>query len=241
MARTLLIRGMLAGVLAALLAALFARIIAEPQVDLAIAFEAAHAHMATGAEGPELVSRETQKGLGLLTAAALYGAAVGGIFALAFAALYGRIATIGPRSLALLLAVGAFVAVALVPAIKYPPTPPAVGLHETVGLRTVAYFGMIALSLAALAIAVRLGRGLSQRLGGFNAALAAGGCHVVLVAVVCAALPAINEVPADFPAVVLWDFRIASLAMQAILWLAIGIGFGAMADRALRRSEAGRG
>ncbi|WCM27974.1 CbtA family protein [Sphingomonas sp. QA11] len=240
MARTLLIRGMLAGVVAALLAVLFARLVAEPQVDLAIAFEAAKSHAMGGMDEPELVSRTVQKGLGLVIAVVLYGAAIGGIFALVFAGLYGRWSLLGPRSLALMLAVAGFVAIALVPALKYPPNPPAVGLHETVAFRTITYFAMIALSVVAMVIAAKLGRGLSQRLGGFNAMLVAGGCYVALVAAVQVVMPVINEVPVDFPAVLLWNFRMASLAMQAVLWAVIGIGFGAAAEHALRRGTRNR-
>jgi predicted cobalt transporter CbtA len=50
-------------------------------------------------------------------------------------------------------------------------------------------------------------------------------------------LPRINEVPADFPATVLWNFRVASLATQLVLWTAIGIGFGAMAKRVFQREN----
>jgi hypothetical protein len=45
-------------------------------------------------------------------------------------------------------------------------------------------------------------------------------------------LPPINEVPADFPAVVLWHFRIDSLAMQVIMWATLGLVFGAATERA---------
>ena len=242
MTRDLLIRGMIAGILAAILATLFARTLAEPQVDLAIAYEASHsaheAHNMPGmapAEEPELVSRTTQKGLGLLTALTLYGAAVGGIFSLVFAAVYGRIGALGPRSLALLLALGAFVAIALVPALKYPPTPPAVGQHETVAFRTIAYFSMIALSLVAMVVSMKISRALANRLGSFNTMLAGAAAYVVLIAAVQFVLPPINEVPADFPAVVLWNFRVASIAIQAALWVTVGIAFGALAERALRR------
>ena len=241
----LLWRGMLAGVIAAVLVFLFARVFAEPQVDLAIAYEAAHeqAEMAAqmaGAPGmahapePELVSRATQKGLGLLTAVTLYGAAVGGIFALVFAYAYGRLARISPRSLALALAGIAFLVIGLVPTLKYPPTPPAVGQHETVALRTEAFFLMIAFSIIAAVLALKLGRRLLARLGGLNAGLAAICAYVVIVAALQAFLPKINEVPADFPATVLWNFRVASIAMQAVLWSAIGLCFGAMARRAIQ-------
>jgi predicted cobalt transporter CbtA len=243
MTRGLLIRGMLAGVIAAVLVTLFARAFAEPQVDMAIAFEAAHtpmAHAMTGAHEVELVSRATQRGLGLFTALLLYSAALGGIFSLVFAVAYGRLSGLGPRSLALLLALGAFLAVALVPALKYPPTPPAVGLHETVGFRTSAYFMMIAMSIAALVLAFQAARGLAHRLGGFDAMLAAVAIYVFVLALAQTALPFINEVPTDFPAVLLWNFRVAALLMQVILWATIGIAFGWMAERQLTRATIGR-
>src|ERR1700740_74592 len=99
MTKDLLWRGMLVGILAAMLATLFARVVAEPQIDRAIGVEETHkAHdmMAMGSmpaheHEEELVSRETQKSAGLLTALVLYGAAVGGIFSLVFAYGYGRI------------------------------------------------------------------------------------------------------------------------------------------------------
>ncbi|TZG27233.1 CbtA family protein [Sphingomonas montanisoli] len=250
MTRDLLIRGMIAGIVAAFIVTMFARLVAEPQVDLAIAFEASrdqaahrhagHAMAMPAAPEPELVSRDTQKGVGLLTATALYGAAVGGIFSLVFAVIYGRVGTLGPRSLSLLMAIGAFIAIALVPAIKYPATPPAVGQHETVVFRTLTYFAMIALSVVAMVLAIKVGRAFANKAGPFNAMLIAAGAYVAIVIAVQFALPAINEVPADFPAVVLWRFRIASLGVQAILWVVIGIGFGATADRVLRKRLSSR-
>lgn len=234
MTRDLLVRGMLAGLLAAVLAAIFARIVGEPQVDLAIGVEAARAHMAHAAEEPELVSRAIQKGLGLFTAIGLYGAAVGGIFSLVFALTYGRAARIGPRSLALLLALAAFIAIGLAPALKYPPTPPAVGLHETVAFRTGAYFAMLGLSLIALALAVRFGLRAARRLGAINGVLVAAAIYVAAMALLQLALPVVDEVPADFPAVVLWNFRVAALGIQAVLWTAIGVAFGLLAERRLR-------
>lgn len=235
MTRDLLVRGMLAGVLAAVLAGLFALLVGEPQVDIAIAFEAAKDHAAHMAGAPELVSRAVQKSFGLFTAVILYGAAVGGVFALVFAAGYGRLARIGPRSFSLLLGGGAFLAIALTPALKYPPNPPAVGLHETVAFRTATYFGMIAFSLAALAAAIQFGRWAARRWGAFNGLLAAAGTYLGLAAVLLAGLPAINEVPADYPAIVLWKFRLAAIGMQAVLWAVTAVAFGWMAERVLRR------
>lgn len=236
MTRDLLVRGMLAGLMAAIAAVLFARLFGEPQVDLAIGFEEAHAHAMGMVEHAELVSRGVQKSLGLFTAVALYGAAIGGIFAIVFAVSYGRLAAIGPRSLALLLAAAAFVAVALAPALKYPPTPPGVGLHETIDYRTITYFAMIGFSLAGLVMAVWIGGWSGRRLGGFNGALTGAGAYLLMLAGLLLAMPAINEVQVDFPAVVLWKFRLAALGTQAVLWAVLGIGFGLMAEQVLRRS-----
>jgi len=238
MTRDLLWRGMLAGILGALLATLFARGFAEPQIDLAIGYEESHAvHHPGMPEEEELVSRTTQKGAGLVTALALYGAAVGGIFSLVFAYGYGRMGRLGPRSFALLLAALTFMLVVVVPAIKYPQTPPAVGKHETVALRTAAYFGMIALSLGAAVIAARI-RGAMARPGrGFDATLLAIMAYLGVVIIGQFLLPAINEVPGDFPAVLLWNFRVASMGTQLVLWTTIGLAFGYWAERVLKRQQ----
>lgn len=238
MAKDLLWRGLFAGLIAALVAGLFALAFAEPQIDRAIAFEQAHVaatHAGMAAPEEELVSRTTQKTAGLFTALALYGAAVGGLFALVFALAYGRIGAMGPRTLALMLALAAFVVVVLVPAIKYPPTPPAVGQHETVRLRTLAYFAMIALSLLAALAAGQVRHALLGRVERITALLLAGGAYILIVALLQNALPVVDEVPGDFPATLLWNFRIASLGAQLVLWLAMGILFGSLADRRLRR------
>jgi predicted cobalt transporter CbtA len=188
------------------------------------------------ADEPELVSRAMQKGLGLLTAALLYGAAIGGIFSLVFAYCYGRLAMTGPRTLALLLSLLAFALIVIVPAIKYPPNPPAVGLHETVGLRTAAYFAMIGMSVVACIVANRVRILCVSRIGQFNAFLAGGAAFIGIVALVQLGLPSINEVPADFSATILWQFRVASLGMQLVLWLTLGLTFGVFVERLFRKN-----
>ena len=53
----------------------------------------------------------------------------------------------------------------------------------------------------------------------------------LLVLAVGLILPGVNEVPDAFPAVVLWQFRIASIGAQALMWATLGLGFGAVAER----------
>ena len=253
MVGSLLLRGMLVGAVAGLLAFGFARAFGEPEIDRAISFEemtkaAPHAHgeahthgdahthsetQAREAAEPELVSRTTQSGIGLATGVLVYGAAVGGLFALVFAFAYGRVGRLGPRATAALLALGAYVAVVLVPSIKYPANPPAIGHADTIGSRTALFFLMILISVFALALAVTLARRLAAQFGAWNATILAGAAFVVVIAVAEYALPAINEVPDQFSAAVLWRFRVASLGIHAVMWTTIGLLFGALTERAM--------
>ena len=233
----LLMRGMLTGIVAGLLTFTFAKIAGEPQVDQAISFEE-KADAAKGeAPEPEIVSRHTQAGLGLLTGVVVYGAAVGGLFSLVFAYAYGRSGRLGARALSALLALAAFVAIVIVPNLKYPANPPSIGDPETIGYRTGLFFLMIAISLAATVFSLKLRRHAVARFGAWNGAIVAGAVFIVIIAVVQLGLPSINEVPATFPAALLWKFRLAALGMQAIMWTTIGLLFGVLVERAQQRSR----
>ena len=59
----------------------------------------------------------------------------------------------------------------------------------------------------------------------------AAAAYAVLVGIAMAVLPVIAETPADFPATVLYDFRLASFAGQLVLWAALGLIFGVLVER----------
>ncbi|MFH8680337.1 CbtA family protein [Streptomyces lydicus] len=228
--RTLLVRGMLAGLAAGLLAFGLAYLIGEPGVNAGIAYEDAHTHE----HEMELVSRAVQSTGGLATAVLVFGTAVGGIAALVFCCALGRIGRFGARATAALIAASAFVAVYLVPFLKYPANPPGSNEPDTIGKRTALYFGMIALTVLVGVGAVIVGRRLAGRFGNWNATLGAAAGFLAVIALAMAFLPTVNETPEDFPATVLWQFRLASLGIQALLWTAFGVIFGILAERALR-------
>ena len=250
----LLLRGMLAGIAAGLLTFAFARVAGEPQVNQAIAIEEnagasggaahEHEHANEAAEQPvdehasapehahgELVSRETQAGWGLLTGVVVYGAAFGGLFSLVFAYAYGRVGAMSARALSAWLALGAFVALVIVPNIKYPANTPAVGEPGTIGMRTGLFFLMIAISLAALVFSLQVRRRAALKFGAWNGSIVGGLVFVAIIAAVQTSMPVIDEVPAGFPAALLWKFRVAALGMQAIVWTTIGLLFGAIVER----------
>lgn len=239
-------RGMAAGLLAGLLAGLFAFVTGEPLLDRAIGLEeskyqegqasAAHGddgHM-SGGDGEEIFSRSTQK-VGLFVATGLSGTFVGGLFGLAFAYLRGRLATGSDWTRSLSLAAAIFVGAALIPFLKYPANPPTVGDPATIGARTDAYFAMVGLSLLAILGAWYASRRLRER--GVSAPvrqMAVGLGLVIVVAALFVGLPAATD-PGNFPAGLLWSFRISSLGTQLVLWAGLGVVFGLLCERANRR------
>jgi len=194
----LLVRGMLAGIAAGLLTFSFAKIVGEPQVDQAISFEE-KADAAKGeAPEPELVSRHTQAGLGLLTGVMAYSAAIGGLFALTFSAMVGRAGKLSANALSAWLATAGFIALVIVPSLKYPANPPSVGDPATIGYRTGLFFLMIVISLATMVFSLKVRRAAIARIGSWNASIAGAAVFVVIIAAVQIGMPAINEVPAAF-------------------------------------------
>lgn len=231
MLRTLLVCGLLAGLGGGLVAAGVAGLIGEPAVGEAIAYENAQA--AGESDGPELVSRDVQSTVGLLTATVAFGVALGGLFALVFAAAYGRTVRAGPARTSLWLAAGAFVVVHLVPFAKYPANPPGVGDPDTLTRRTTLFLVMIAISLLAAVAAARLRQFLASSFAPGVATVLSSGAYLILVVAAGLALPGVHEVPVGFPPEVLWDFREASMATQAALWATVGLIFAAAAERVM--------
>ncbi|GAB4917191.1 CbtA family protein [Mycobacterium avium] len=249
MEKRLIGAGLLAGAVGAVLAFVFARLCAEPVIARAIAFEdgRADAENAHGVHehGAELFSRGVQSGPGLGFGVLIFGLAMGALFAVLFSVVYAHTESISPQALSLLLAAGAFGAVYLVPFVKYPPNPPAVGQADTIGARTGWYLALVAAS-AGLAIgAVWLARRLEARLGPWNARLLSAAAYLVAIVAVAVLAPSVDETPAPlrdaagaivypgFPADVLYEFRLVSLTAQLVLWTGIGLVFAAVSGRLL--------
>jgi predicted cobalt transporter CbtA len=247
MMKDLLVRGMLAGLVAGVLAFGFAQLYGEPQIEYAIGFEQAaekaahatgakHEHASQQAEEGELVSRRVQATVGLLLATAVYGAGVGGLFAIVFALVYGRVGRFGPRTTSALLAAAGFVSIALVPFLKYPANPPGVGSGESLASRTSLFLVMIAVSIIALVLAIGLARMMAGRFGPRISAALGAVVFMAMVAIAQFMLPEVRGVPTGFSASELWHFRAASLGMQFLMWTTLGLVFGSLSAAVLKRS-----
>ena len=183
----------------------------------------------------ELVRRRIQAGIGLFTGVMVFNVAFGGLFARAVALVCGRMGDFSPRATAALLSAIGPVAACVVPNRKYPATPPSIGDPASIGVRRALYFRIIAISLAAMIAAGILRLRLVPRFGVWNAFPIAGVAYLIVGVTVGLALPTVNEVAEQYPTVVLWRFRIASMGAKLIMWTTIGLGFGALMSVRLPR------
>ena len=245
-ARDLLVRGLLAGLLAGIATFFVAYAVGEPSVGAAIAVEESGDHAADGhshgstVEEPTPsteVPRSLQSTAGLATATIVAGVTLGGLIGAVSALALGRFGGLGPRSTVLLVTGLGLLATYGVPYLAYPPNPPAVGQADTIGLRTALYFILVAVSLIVGVGAVLVARRIAPRWGAWYATLACAGSYGVVMAVTIAIMPSYNEVPADFPATVLYDFRRASLLIQLTLWGLTGLLTAELAYRLTLRGR----
>ncbi|AEF38800.1 CbtA family protein [Hoyosella subflava] len=230
-------RGALAGIAAGVLAGSVAFILGEPHIDAAIAIEEAHAHGAHGAHShgdDELVSRTGQK-VGLFLATSLTGMALGAIFG-TVAHYARRVASLSTTPFILLLTLLGWLAIAVVPFGIYPANPPAVGDPDTINQRTLLWLAAVGLGILACVAAAAVNRLLetawqSLRVASSTALFAA------IVGLGYLALPTFDDVPGDFPATLLWDFRVASFVSTAVLWASLGVAFAVLSERAARKQR----
>jgi hypothetical protein len=221
-------RGLVAGLVAGFAAGIYYLVVGEPLIDQAIALEAPSGE-------PELFSREAQR-LGLLAATSLYGISLGGLFAVAYGLIAPRLRSGTPWERSVRLAAAAFLGLWLVPFLKYPSNPPAVGEPATAELRANLYLLLVAVSIALVGLAYFVARRLEDRgLAAHVRLPLVVGAWALAVAVVFSVLPD-NPDPAEIPATLLWDMRLASAGGQLILWALLGAGFGGLLVRWLERA-----
>ena len=266
------------GAAGGLVAFVFARIFAEPLIQQGIDYEggrgeaeaalAAAAGGAPRARGPEIFSRAVQSGVGIgLGHGRCSGWRVGCFFGVAYCLALGRVGRVSARSLSLLVAGAGFLTLYLVPFLKYPANPPAVGNGATIAQRAGLYGVMVVACVVFAAAALWLGRRLRRPVrdlerdaarrarlrrgdrGRDGAAAVAGvaggdaGDTGALLTETPQPLrdPAGAIVYPGFDADVLYWFRLYSVLAQAMLWGVIGVAFGPLAERLVGRSgEHGR-
>lgn len=251
-------RYLLPGAVAGVAAFVFSHLMIAPLIDRAVEYEAerehAEAQLLGGGHdhGHELFSRAVQGNFGAAVGIAAFSIVMGVLFAVTYTVVRSVLARRGvradPTGLALLVAAGMFVAIALMPALKYPANPPGVGLPDTAAARSSAFLAITVISVVSASVAVAAGLAWSRRWGGWPASILAVGGYLAVMLSAVVLLPSFREVPGPlagpnglvldgFPAEVLAEFRLYSLMTQVLVWLAIGATFGWLV--AQRKTNAG--
>lgn len=202
----IILRGALSGFVAGVLGFVFAKIFAEPVIEKAIDYESgrdaalAALNRAAGrpvvADGPEIFSRTIQSTVGVATGLIGFGTAMGALVGVAYLLLHGRVA-VRPRQLAWMIAAFGFVGVFLLPFVKYPANPPAIGHDFTITTRGHLYLIMVAASLVLLGAAVVLTRRLMRRYDVLPAILLAALGFAVLYGLLVGFLPSLGDLAAN--------------------------------------------
>lgn len=199
-------RGALAGLIAGILGYVFARIFAEPVIQQAIDYESGRGEVlaalntaagrAIEPDGPELFSRSIQSGVGAATGIIAFSVAMGALVAVAYLVLHGRF-RVRPTVLAWAIAGFGFLGVYLLPFVKYPANPPAIGHDFTIETRGALYLGVVWGSLTLLGLAVFAARKLSGKYGWTRAVAIAGIGFFVIYGGALAALPSLGNLSAN--------------------------------------------
>ena len=213
---------LLAGIIAGLASGTFHFFFTEPVIDEAIAFEQSMAGEDASSE-PPVVSRGGQR-FGLIAGTTIFGI----LLAMLFGAIYSRGYQNLPGSSSLLkgifLGLIVLTVVFLVPFLKYPANPPAVGLTETIEFRQSIFLTFQVISIIGAGLAYVLFKKLpstsiSMRLGlGITA-------YIIIVGTAFFLMPQ-NPDPVPIPQSLLTSFVIRSLLGGIILWLVLGASYG---------------
>ncbi|HVT64210.1 MAG TPA: CbtA family protein [Mycobacteriales bacterium] len=199
-------RGGLSGIVAGLLAFVFAKVLTEPLINKSIDYESGRddainalrkaAGLAVDPEGPDIVSRHVQSTWGIMTGLVGFGLAMGLIVAVVYLVLHGRF-SIQMRTLALTICGFGFLGIFLMPFLKYPANPPAIGHEFTIHQRGQLYLVMVGSSLILLVLGTYAGHRLAAKFGVFYGSLIAAAGVLVVFAVLIGLLPSLGNLHAN--------------------------------------------
>lgn len=236
--RAVITRALTAGLAVGVLLAGYTFFVVEPTIDEAIALEeqlAAEAHgdeAGHGHDEDEAVFTRSEQVGGGLAANLIYTVVLSAVFGTVLAAARHRLPGRSDPMRSVWLAAVAFGCVALVPALKYPANPPAVGDPDTVGERTVLWLVLVVVSLILAWALTRLSGRLRGRLDDPTRALVVTAATVIAFGALLAVLPGTpDQIDPRVPAGLVWDFRIRSLGGLALLWAGLGVGLGWLLER----------
>jgi predicted cobalt transporter CbtA len=219
---------LLSGAIAGTLLGLINQVIVEPFVDKAIDIETQNKISEGENDDPQELNsiRIWQKG-GEIVAGTVLGTSIGALFGLVFAFARNLLPGSKEKEKGIILAGIMFFVLFLVPALKYPANPPAVGDPDTIVYRQGLYISILAVSgFSVLGLAL-LYRNLDHN---DSKKIIIPLTYAAMIAIAFVVLP---PNPDDIPIStdLLMKFRIASTLTMGIFWGILGLVLGSFWDK----------
>jgi predicted cobalt transporter CbtA len=220
---------LLAGAIAGTILGAINQVAVEPYIERAIELE-----MRNTAQSGEVINpaefaayRFWQKG-GEIIAGTILGLSIGSLYGIVFVYTRGLISGTNNKKKALIVASVMWLVLFLMPALKYPPNPPAVGDPETIYYRQSLYVAFLAISgFSALGLAF-----LYRKMTSFSNTKKAiiPLAYAAIMAVAYLAMPS-NPDPINAPIDLVIGFRITSAITISMFWALLGVIFGTFWDK----------
>ncbi|HEX6282292.1 MAG TPA: CbtA family protein [Nitrososphaera sp.] len=233
---TFIVITLLAGAIAGTILGVMNQVALEPYIERAIELEMQN----TIQSGQVINSAEFtayrfwQKG-GEIVAGTILGLSIGSLFGIVFAYTRSAIPGSNNKKKALIVAGIMWFVLFLMPALKYPANPPAVGDPETIYYRQSLYIAFLAISgFSALGLAF-----LYHKMGSLNTKkVIIPAAYAAIIAGAYLAMPA-NPDPINAPMDLVIGFRITSAITLSVFWGLLSVFFGMFWDK-LNPDEAAR-
>ena len=219
---------LLAGAIAGALLAIINQGIVEPYIDQAINIENQNAMSQGEVINPQEFNayRLWQKS-GEIAAGTILGISLGALFGVVFAFARDSIPGSNNKKKALILAAVMLLVIYIVPALKYPANPPAVGDPETIYYRETSYIAILTISgFSALGLAF-----LYRKLG--NNQVKKIVVPVIYVGIIATAFMVLPHNPDQItaPMDLVTSFRIVTGFTMSVFWGLLGLILGALWDK----------
>lgn len=219
---------LLAGAIAGTILGVMNQLAVEPYIEHAIELE-----MQNTAQSGQVINpaefaayRFWQKG-GEIAAGTILGLSIGALYGIVFAYTRGLVPGSNNKKKALIVAGIMWFVLFLMPALKYPANPPAVGDPETIYYRQSLYIAFLAISgFSALGLAF-----LYQKVASLNINKAIiPSAYAAIMAGAYLAMPA-NPDSINAPIDLVIGFRLTSAITISMFWGLLGIIFGTFWDK----------
>jgi predicted cobalt transporter CbtA len=219
---------LLAGAIAGTLLGVMNQVAVEPYIERAIELEMQNTVQSGQVINPAEFAayRFWQKG-GEIVAGTILGLSIGSLFGIVFAYTRSSIPGANNKKKALIVAGIMWFVLFLIPALKYPANPPAVGDPETIYYRQSLYIAFLAISgFSSLGLAF-----LYRKMGSLDTKrVIIPAAYAAIIAGAYLAMPA-NPDPINAPMDLVIGFRITSAITLSVFWGLLGVIFGMFWDK----------